>query len=139
MATVLPVSQINSILRAVAPIIRDDNISVDITYRRFNSASSTAGFDPTTAILPSMYTESSVSAFKGGYTLDEVEKSNGLLEAGDVKFIVLNQDVTGVLSVDDEVFENLSGSTIQSSTTYQIKSINRDPLNLLSFLQARTM
>lgn len=139
MSTILPTSEINNIIRAIDPIIHDDNISTAVKYRRFNSVSAVAGYSPTTAILPLSYTEFDILCFKGSYTLDEVDKSGGLIEMGDVRMIISNRDVTGILSVDDEVYENNSGSTIQSSTTYQVKNTKKDPLKLYTFVQCRSV
>jgi len=133
MVSILTQSEIDSIRLDIQDIIGDDVISTTITYKMSGATVST--WNPTTGIIPDMYTISSVASFKGSYLLDEIDKSGGLIEMGDVKFILDTSSVSGTLSVDDMIVE--SNSIYQSATTYQIKSINRDPLNICYFLQGR--
>jgi len=134
MPTILPQSIINSITSKISTIIGDDNISTNVVYRQTGTTVST--WDPTTGTIPAMYTESAVSAFKGGYSVDEIEESGGLIEYEDVKFIIMASDVSGVLTVDDQIREPAIAN-IQSSTTYSIKAVSRDPLNICYFIRTR--
>ncbi len=119
----------------VREVIYDDTIATTITYRQTGTTVST--WDPTSGVIPAMYTESTVSAFKGSYSLEEIEQSGGLLEFRDVKFIIMGDDVSGILTIDDMVRETTSEQ--QSATTYQIKAINRDPLNIAYFVRVRRL
>jgi hypothetical protein len=70
-------------------------------------------------------------------TLDEIEKSGGLLQINDVKFIVMNNQVTGILSVDDMIYH--SATSDQDATTYQIKYLSNDPLHICYFIGGRAI
>jgi len=138
-------SDLDGIHSIVHEVLKDNSLgSRTILFRMTGVTVST--FDPTTQAIPDMYTESSVSAFKGSYALQEIQSAenrdfegspDALIELGDVKFIVNVSDVTGVLSVDDQIFE--SGTTMQSATTYEVKSISKDPLNMAYFIQSRSI
>lgn len=133
--SLLTSADIADIRGEVYSLINDESIgSITISYRM--TGTTVSSYSPTTAIIPDLWTPSSVSGWKGSYSLDEVQKSS-LLEMGDVKFIVMLSSVTGVLSVDDRIFE--SGSSYQSATTYEIKTIGKDPLNIAYFLQCRSI
>lgn len=109
---------------------------VSITYKM--SGTTVSSWSPTSQLIPDMYTcYSGVSAFKGSYTLDEIEKSGGLLETGDTKFIIMNNQVTGVLSIDDMIYH--SGTSYQSATTYQVKYLANDPLHICYFIAGRAI
>jgi hypothetical protein len=133
--TILTQAEIDSIIVDVGTIIRDDVIGTSIVYKQ--SGSTVSDWDPTAGTIPAMWTTSSVSAFKGSYTLDEVSESGGLIEYSDVKFILMLSDVSGVLSTDDMIVE--SASATQSATTYQVKNIIRDPLAVCYFCQAKAI
>ena len=133
--SILSVADLANITSDIRIIVGDSSISTTIT---FQLSGSTSAWSPTSQLIPSvMYTESSVSAFRGSYTLQEVEQSNGMIEYGDVKFIMMNDDVSGVLNTIDKIYE--SGTTWQSATTYEMKGIVRDPLSIAYFMQARTI
>ena len=134
MTTILPQATINTIVSKIRDIVGDDNISTTITYRQ--TGTTVSSWDPTVGTIPAMYTESTISAFKGAYSLDEIEQSNGLIEFEDVKFIIMRDDVSGILSVDDQVWEAADGD-YQSSTTYSIKAVSRDPLDICYFIRVR--
>ena len=134
MATVLPQSLLNSITSQIRAIIGDDTIATTITYRQ--TGTTVSDWDPTTGTIPDMYTESSVSAFKGAYSIDDIEAGGGLIEYEDVKFIIMRNDVSGILTVDDMIREPAS-DYFQSSTTYQIKTVSRDPLDIAYFIRVR--
>jgi len=131
--SILTQAEITQIKSDIYEIIGDDVISTDIVYRQ--TGTTVSAWSATSQLIPAMWTESSVSAFKGSYTLQEIGESGGLIEYGDVKFIIMTSAVTGILSVDDEVRE--SSSLYQSSTTYEIANIVRDPLDICFFLQGR--
>lgn len=131
---ILSSADVTSLTSDIREVITDDVIATTITYRQTGSTVST--WDPTTGTIPDMYTESSVSAFKGAYSIDDIEESGGLIEYEDVKFIIMRDDVSGVLSVDDMIHEP-SDNDYQSSTTYSIKGVSRDPLNIAYFIRVR--
>ena len=133
MASILSQTEINAIISDISAIIGDDVISTDVVYKL--SGSTVSMYDPTDGLIPEMWTSSSVSAFKGSYSIDEVNKSGGLIELEDVKFIIMTSAVCSILSVDDMIIED--SSIYQSATTYSIKSVKRDPLSICYFLQTR--
>lgn len=140
LSSILTSKDLDDIHSTVHGILKDESIgSITIGYRM--SGTTVSDFDPTTQLIPSMFAFTDVSAFKGGYGVEEIKGSGGLIEMGDVKFILMLSSVTGVLSVDDRIYE--SGTTFQagssSGTTYEIKSIDKDPLNLCYFIQARIL
>ena len=90
---ILTDSEITSLTSDVRTVIQDDTISTDITFML--AGTTVAAWSPTSQLIPAMYTESGVSAFKGSYTLTEIEESDGLIEYGDVKFIIMADDVSG--------------------------------------------
>ena len=128
-------ADINAIVRDIATIIGDDSISTSILYKQTGSTIST--WDPTDGIIPDMWTVSSVSSFKGSYTLQEIDQSGGDIEVGDVKFIITVSSVSGILSIDDLIVAQ--ATSFQSATTYQVKDIVRDPLNICYFFQCRNI
>jgi len=132
---ILSDAEIINIKSDIREIISDDVIATSIIYKQSGSTVST--WDPTIGSIPDMYTSSSVSSFKGSYTVEEINNSGGELEYGDVKFIIMVSDVSGVLSVDDMVVEG--GTSLQSATTHQIKYITRDPLDICYFIGVRRL
>ena len=134
--SILSTGDINLIVSQVRSIIGDGSICTTIDYHQI-SGTTLATWSPTTGLIPDMYTISSVSAFKGSYKPEDVYLSGGLIERTDVKFIIMRDDVSGVCSVDDRIVE--AGSNYQSRTTYEIKAINRDPLAVCYFIQARNV
>ena len=137
MSTILDASELAQVILDIRSIISDDTIGTSIYYHKFVPATALASWSPTTGLLPSMYDISSVSAFKGSFAIQEIMQSGGMIQQGDVKFIIMRDDVSGVLSVDDRIVE--IGSNYQSATTYEIRNINRDPLAICQFIQVRAM
>ena len=137
MSTLIDASELAQVISDIRSIISDDTIGTSILYQKFISATALASWSPTNGLLPSMYFTSSVSAFKGSYAINEIMQSGGMIEKGDVKFIIMRDDVSGVLSVDDRIVE--IASNYQSATTYEIRNINRDPLAICQFIQVRAM
>ncbi len=133
--TILTASELVDLASDIREVLEDVELSTTITYKL--SGSTVSDWDPTDGIIPDMYTASSVSAFKGSYNLKDMEAAQGLIELGDVKFIIMLSDVSGVLSVDDMIVE--SASNVQSATTYQIKGTKFDPYELVYFLQSRAI
>jgi len=130
---ILSQADVNDLKSDIREVVADDTFSTTITYRQTGTTVST--WSPTVGTIPDMYTESTVSAFKGSYSLDEIQESGGLIQHHDVKFILMTDDVSGILSVDDMVRE--PESLQQSSTTYQIKSVSKDPLSICYFVRVR--
>lgn len=134
--SILSQADIDSIIADIGTIISDDVLSTDIIYKQSGTTVST--FSATDGIIPpAMWTTSSVSAFKGSYTIDEVSESGGLIQYGDVKFILTVSDVSGIISVDDMIVEQ--ASDVQSATTYMVKNVVRDPLKICYFFQVRAV
>jgi len=135
-------TEIAAITKDIRTILSDDVISTDIVYRQTGATVST--YIPSGGTIPAMWTESSVSAFKTTYALNQMditryegENFSSDIQVGDIKFIIMADDVSGVLSIDDMIRE--PANNFQSSTTYQVKSVERDPLSLCYFLQARAI
>jgi len=134
--TILSTALINTIKSLInTNAVSDDNISVNVTFQLSGTTVST--WSPTTQLIPEMYASSGVSAFKGSYNLEEIEESGGLIEFGDVKFIIMVDDVSGILSTTDRVIE--SATTWALATTYELKQITKDPLNICYFLTGRAV
>ncbi len=138
---ILSVAELAGIKEDIAEIIGDDVLATNIIYKQ--TGTTISDFNPVDGLVPSsFYTNSGVSAFKGSYSLDEMDVSKGTIEEGDVKFIFMANatggvsGVSGILSVDDMIVE--SSSTWQSQTTYQVKAISTDPLNIAYFAQVRS-
>ena len=126
--SLLSTQEIMDITDDIKEIIEDNVIGTTISYQLSGATLETI-YDPVTQSITVSYATSSVSAFKGSYSVDEVEKSGGLIELADVKFIIMLSSVSGVLSSIDRIHE--SGTNYQSGTTYQvIGPLKRDPLNL---------
>jgi len=129
--------EITAIANDIFSIISDANISTSITYR-MTGTSMEYFFDPSSQEKLEVgmhYAESSVSAFKGSFSSAEIETSGGAIEYGDVKFIITNSSVTGIVSTSDQIYE--PPSTYQGGTTYNVVNISRDPLNIAYFIQCR--
>jgi len=133
--SILTPQEVAGIVSVIRGIVSDDVIGTTIILKQSGDTVST--WSPATQLIPAMWTESSVSAFKGSYTLKEIEASGGRIEYGDVKFILTVSQTTGILSTDDMIY--LSGSTMQSATTYRVVDIVRDPLDIAYFLQSRAV
>ena len=130
---ILGQSTTNLITNLLTGYLGDASIGagVSITYKM--SGVTVTNWSPTTQLIPDMYTNfSGVSAFKGSYTFEEIERSGGRIEAGFVKFIIMNNQVTGILSVDDMIYH--SATSDQSATTYQVKYFINDPLHICYFI-----
>ena len=133
--SLLSASDISAIREDVRDIVKDDSVGTTIIFQLSGSTANT--WSPTSQLIPSMFASSSVSAFKGSYSLYEIEQSGGIIEYGDVRFTLMADDVSGVLATIDRVIE--SGSTWQSATTYELRNIDRDPLKICYFLQVRAI
>ncbi len=128
-------TELASLVEEVTEIIGDESISTTIIYK-LASGTTALTWSPTTQIIPAMFTNSSVSAFRGSYTTNEIEESGGLIEKGDTKFILMtSSSVTGILGTDDLITEE--GSDYQSATTYVVLDVKRDPLDISFFIAAR--
>lgn len=140
--SILSSAEISDIVSEIRGIVGDDSISTTITYKL--SGTTVDDFDPTSGLIPDMYASSSVSAFKGSYSAEEIAIENRFreeldkIELGDVKFIIMASDVSAVLSTDDKIYE-AAPSVYQSATTYEIISVKRDPLDICQFIQARSI
>ncbi len=133
--TILTASELVDLASDIREVLEDVELSTTISYRLAGTTVST--WDATDGVIPDMYATSFVSAFRGSYNIKDVEASRGLIEMDDIKFIFMSSDVSGILSVDDMIFEQ---STIyQSATTYQIKGTKTDPYKLVYFCQCRSM
>ena len=128
-------SELAQITSDIREVIGDSSICTTITFHLSGSTVNT--WSPTAQLMPSMYALSSVSAFKGSYNLYEIQQSGGLLEYGDVKFIIMSDDVSGVLSTIDKISE--AATNYQSATTYEIRTINKDPLDICYFFGVRAL
>jgi len=137
MSQILSSGDLSNIKSILGIYIGDVSLGgVSITYKMTGTTVST--WSPTTGLIPEMYTSfSGVSAFKGGYDLKEVEESGGRIEIGDIKFIVLVSNVTGILSVDDKIYE--AQTSYQSATTYEVKYFTRDPNSICYFIAGRAV
>ena len=133
--SLLTQAEINEIVADIRDIVHDSVIASTVSYRL--AGTTVTSWSPTTQVIPEMYATSSVSMFKGSYSLDEVAQSGGLIEFSDIKFISMTSDVSGTLSVKDLISE--SSTTWQSATTYQIISKRFDPLQVCYFLQCRSV
>jgi len=131
---ILSESEIQGLKNDIAEIVRDNVISTSISY--YKSGTTVSTWNPLNQTIPDMWTISGVSVFKGSYSRKEQEESS-LLEMGDIKFIAMVSDIDGILSVDDMIVE--SATTLQSATTYMVKDIKFDPLQISYFFQARTI
>ena len=132
---ILSQAEIDDIVSDISEIITDDLISTTIQYQLAGTTVST--WNPTTATIPSMYATTSVSAFLGSYTLQEIEQSGGLIEFGDRPVIMMSSAVSGILSTDDRMIT--SATTYTSAVTHQIINISRDPLDICYFFQIRSV
>ncbi len=130
-------AELASLVEEVTEIIGDESISTTIIYK-LASGTTALTWSPTTQIIPEMYTNSSVSAFRGSFTTNEIDESGGLIEKGDTKFILMTSSaVTGVLGPDDFITEE--SSDYQSATTYVVLDVKRDPLDISFFIQCRNV
>jgi hypothetical protein len=133
--SILTDSDISSIISVIAEIVGDDSIGTTIMIKQ--SGDTVSDWSPTSQLIPAMWTESSVSAFKGSYTLKEIKESGGMIQFGDCKFIFTVSATTGILSTDDMIY--VASSSRQLGTTYQVVDIVRDPLNIAFFIQGRNV
>lgn len=129
----LSASDITAITANIREIVRDDSVATSVIFHL--SGITVSDWSPTSQLIPSMYSLSSVSCFKGSYTLDEVDKSNGMIQFGDVRLIFMASDVSGIWSTIDKISE--VSSILQSATTYEIRTVSRDPLGICYFCHAR--
>ena len=101
-------------------IVVDTSINTTIKYRQYAGHGYLRIKDQ---VIPYIYTDwSGVSAIKGLATKTEVETTSGI-EIGDLKYVFMQSSVSNTLSVSDIV--------VESSTTYQVKKISKDPLSLI--------
>jgi len=133
MPSLLSAGDLAAITTEIRNVIGDESISTTVNF--YLSGATVSTWSPTSQLMPAMYASSSVSAFRGSYSIYEVAESGGMIEYGDVKFIMMADDVSGVLTTIDKIWE--SGTTWQSATTYTIRNIVRDPLSICYFMQAR--
>lgn len=131
----LTASEVSSIISTIAEIVGDDVLGTTIIIKQ--SGDTVSAWSPTSQLIPAMWEESSVSAFKGSYTLKEIKESGGLISYGDCKFICTVGSTTGILSTDDMIY--VASSSRQLGTTYQVVDIVRDPLSIAYFIQCRSV
>jgi len=132
--SILTTAEITQITSDIREIVQDDVVSTDIVYCKSGTTGEDT-YDPTTGVIPDMYAKSNVLAFAGSYSIDEISQSGGMIEKQDMRFIIMTSSVSGVLSPDDRVVK--PATTTQSATTYEIRTVRTDPLQICWFLQGR--
>ena len=116
-------SQIRSDIR---DIVHDTSINTTVKYRQYVGEDF---YNPQDQMYGNPYTDwSGVSAIKGLVTQKEFDKVGGGIEIGDTKFVIMQSDVSGTLSVSDRV--------VESGATYEIRKLNVDPLDLVYLIYA---
>ncbi len=123
--TLLSASDLSIIKNAILDIVQDTSINTTIKYRQA-TGTTTAYSVETQSMADSMFTDwSGVSAIMGVFTQRE---EGGGVEAGDSKFVIMQSSVSGELTTADII--------VESGTSYNIKQIRRDPLEIVYIIAA---
>lgn len=128
---IFSVRALNGIKKVAENLTRDDSLKVTVKYRKFNE---TTSFNPENQNIASAYTDyATVDALKGHFGDKEVFLSGGMLELGDVRFMVWKSLVGGTPRSKDVLVEN----PVLSGVTYNVVDIWTDPLDLSYVFQCR--
>jgi len=105
--------------------------AITVKYRRFKEGSA---FNPENQAIASVYVDySGVSVLKGAFTDYEMEQGGGRIELGDVKFLAVQSQVTGVPRPKDVI------AHISSGVSYDVKDHWEDPFGITYVFQCREM
>ena len=120
--TLLSAADLAQIKVDVRGIVEDISVNTTLKYRQYVGEDY---FDPKNQQwAENTYTNwSGVSALKGMATYRE---AGGNVEIGDVKFVIMQSDVSNAISVSDLV--------VESGATYNVKRSMKDPLNIVYIL-----
>jgi len=121
--TLLSDADLEQIKSDIQDIVRDTSVNTTIKYRQNTGMGS---YSVEQQDVAGIYTDwSGTSALKGMFT--EEEKKSGI-EMGDVKFIIMKSAVSNTLSTKDVI--------VESGTSYNVKYIKSDPLDLVYIIGA---
>jgi len=126
-------ADLNQLKSDLNTIFEDTSIGTTIKYRQFTGYSgTTAIFDVDTQSLGSSFTDwSGVSSIRGLITQEDL-RNNSKIELATTKFVFAKSSVSGTLTASSDLI-------VESGTTYQIESINKDPLGLVYICFVRSM
>ena len=124
--TLLSSADLAQIKADIRAIVEDTSINTTVKYRQFTGDDY---YDPTYQEYENLRTDwSGVSAIKGVVTRNETSPEEGGVEVGDTKFVIMQSDVSNVLSVSDLV--------VESGNTYNVKRVFKDPLDVVYVIYA---
>lgn len=127
MSNLLSISDLNDLVSDITEIVQDTSINTIIKYRQF-----TGGNYAVTSQTYSGYTDwSGVSAIRGLVTLREVNRIGQGVEIGDTKFVFMRSSVSNTVSISDVIYDTESG------TTYVVKKLGYDPLDIVNICYSR--
>ena len=123
----------NALVDVLHNLVDDSSINTIVTYRQHKASSSTPNPEDQT-IGDTLYTNfANLGVLKTYFTEFEKFMSGGDVEIGDVRFIVLKNDVSNSPGTEDRVVETKN----QSGVTYAVVKWDVDPLDIAYVLHCR--
>ena len=111
----------------VGDLVQDSTINTVVKYRKFNDS---VTFNPENQGITSAYTDyKDVGTLKGYFSDREVLLSGGMLELGDVRFLVQKDLISGTPRVKDIV--------VESGVSYNVMNVWTDPFDISFVFQCR--
>jgi len=132
MANLFSPAELANLKSDVQEIIRDTSVNTLVKYRRHVG---TDYYDPKDQIYASPWLDTSgVSAIRGMVKQKEVDRISNI-QVGDTKFVFMRSGVSNVLSTADLIVDTEGNAG--SGTTYNVKNIDTDPLDVVYIAYAR--
>ena len=132
MANLFSEAELISLKKDIQIIVRDTSINTALKYRRHVGAEY---YDPKDQVYASPWADTSgVSAVRGLVKQKEVDRIANI-QVGDAKFVFMRSGVSNVLSTADLIVDTEGNAG--SGTTYNVKSIDTDPLDVVYIIYAR--
>jgi hypothetical protein len=115
----------------IQEIVQDTSINTTIKYRQLSKVTTVYSVEQQKIEYggQTIYRDwSGVSAIMGRFTENEIEKG---IEVGDTKFVIMRSSVSGQLTTSDIV--------VESGTSYNVKKVMSDPLDIVYIIAGETI
>lgn len=121
----LTADELTNIKADLSAIIDDVQLSVALTYKAFSSQTRTLG----TGVLAITTTNTTLRAIKRTFSVREVASSGGLIQLGDLEYVIDAADLGAEPKTSDQVTEG--------STTVNVMRWRKDDFGISYLVQVR--
>lgn len=110
----------------IADLMDDTQVSREITYRDYQSASRTVS----TGAYTTTYSDSTIRGVRTDLSAREVRAGEGLYQMGDLRYVLAQSDLSGITPVRED-------RIVDGSTTYELIAWSADPISMMWVVVAR--